>query len=269
VDIGRSFVGGGNRLSLRQTFFLTAAPVSTCCTPSRDGCSRRPGPPGRTCSRRPLPRRKPGRRPGGARGPAVQGDDAGAGRRAPGDRRVRHAPARGLRGLVSARRRAGERVLPSALSRPRTVVTMSNEGTPTVSAMCASCWPRKRQRTAAENARARRRRTCSAIPRARVAPSSPNTGGFRCLWSSGVLLSLCPAPVVGGFRGGGGPLGDVRGVGGGALISTVREDLALAEVAWLTDRLLTHGHLIPDGLAVLLRAFKRALREPDHSVLGG
>ncbi len=49
----------------------------------------------------------------------------------------------------------------------------------------------------------------------------------------------------------------------------MREDLALAEVVWLTDRLLTHGHLIPDGLAVLLRAFKRALREPDHSVLGG
>ena len=55
---------------------------------------------------------------------------------------------------------------------------------------------------------------------------------------------------------------------GGALISTVPEDLALAEVAWLTDRLLIHGHLIPNGPVVLLRAFQRALQEPDDSVLG-
>jgi hypothetical protein len=48
----------------------------------------------------------------------------------------------------------------------------------------------------------------------------------------------------------------------------VREDLALAEVAWLTDRLLTPRHLIPNGLVVLLRAFQRALQEPDDSVLG-
>jgi hypothetical protein len=46
------------------------------------------------------------------------------------------------------------------------------------------------------------------------------------------------------------------------------EDLALAEAAWLTDQLLTHRHLIPNGLVVLLRAFQRALQEPDDSVLG-
>ena len=35
------------------------------------------------------------------------------------------------------------------------------------------------------------------------------------------------------------------------------EGLVLAEVAWLTDRLPTHGHLIPNGH-----------QEPDDSVLG-
>jgi hypothetical protein len=43
----------------------------------------------------------------------------------------------------------------------------------------------------------------------------------------------------------------------------VPEDLALAEVAWLTDRLLTRRQLIPNGPVVLLRAFQRALQEPE------
>ena len=42
--------------------------------------------------------------PEGQEGPAVQVDDAGPGRRAPGDRRGRQSPARGLRGPVAARR---------------------------------------------------------------------------------------------------------------------------------------------------------------------
>jgi len=50
----------------------------------------------------------------------------------------------------------------------------------------------------------------------------------------------------------------LRGCGGLAFLTMlVPEGLALADVAWLTDRLPTHGHLIPNGL-----------QEPDDSVLG-
>ncbi len=44
-------------------------------------------------------------------------------------------------------------------------------------------------------------------------------------------------------------------------MSTVQEDQVLAELAWLTDRLLTHRHLLPNGLAVMLRAYKSALAQ--------
>ena len=49
-------------------------------------------------------------------------------------------------------------------------------------------------------------------------------------------------------------------------MTTVQEDQVLAEMAWLTDRLLTHKHLMPNGLAVMLRACKSALAQrPDET----
>jgi hypothetical protein len=44
-------------------------------------------------------------------------------------------------------------------------------------------------------------------------------------------------------------------------MTTVQEDQVLAEMAWLTGRLLTHKHLMPNGPAVMLRACKSALAQ--------
>ena len=102
-------------------------------------------------------------------------------------------------------------------------------------------------------------------PRTGACPATPETLGvcdrLGCCCLYVLHLSLKVSAVAAGRF-------EMFGGCGGALISTVPEDLALAEVAWLTDRLLIHGHLIPNGPVVLLRAFQRALQEPDDSVLG-
>jgi hypothetical protein len=46
-------------------------------------------------------------------------------------------------------------------------------------------------------------------------------------------------------------------------MTAVEQDLRLAELGWLTDRMLSHQDLIPASLAVLLRTYKTQLRQPD------
>jgi Bacterial regulatory proteins, gntR family len=47
------------------------------------------------------------------------------------------------------------------------------------------------------------------------------------------------------------------------MTAAVEQDLRLAELGWLTDRMLSHQDLIPASLAVLLRTYKTQLRQPD------
>jgi hypothetical protein len=46
-------------------------------------------------------------------------------------------------------------------------------------------------------------------------------------------------------------------------MTAVEQDLRLAELGWLTDRMLSHQDLIPASLAVLLRTYRTQLRNPQ------
>jgi hypothetical protein len=46
-------------------------------------------------------------------------------------------------------------------------------------------------------------------------------------------------------------------------MTAAHEDRTLADLAWLTDQMLSYGPLIPDALAVMLRAYKCALKQPE------
>ncbi|MBV9406710.1 MAG: GntR family transcriptional regulator [Acidobacteriaceae bacterium] len=45
-------------------------------------------------------------------------------------------------------------------------------------------------------------------------------------------------------------------------MTTIQEDRAIAELAWLANTMLSYGPLIPDSLAVMLRAYKAELQQP-------